>query len=70
MAQKSFHSLSAAASPRLVIVRIPRLCLIWANTGSMLAALFLGWARIQACVWGTAADPASITERADGARVR
>ncbi|MQA05302.1 MAG: hypothetical protein GEV07_22120 [Streptosporangiales bacterium] len=37
----SFHSLSAAASPRRKRLRILRLCLIWANTGSMLAALFL-----------------------------
>jgi len=41
VAQMSFHSLSAAARPRREIVRIPRLCLTWANTGSMVAARFL-----------------------------
>jgi hypothetical protein len=37
----SFHSLSAALRPRREMLRMPRLCLIWAKTGSMLGALFL-----------------------------
>jgi transposase len=37
----SFHSLLAASSPRRDSVRIRRLCLICANTGSIVAARFL-----------------------------
>jgi hypothetical protein len=39
VAQSSFHSLSAAASPRRDRLRMCRLCFIRAKTGSMLAAL-------------------------------
>ena len=41
VAQMSFHSLSTAARPRWETVRIPRLCLICAKTGSIEAARFL-----------------------------
>ena len=41
VAQMSFHSLSTAARPRWATVRIPRLCLICAKTGSIEAARFL-----------------------------